>query len=360
MRFTAGSGDLAAAVARVAQGLPARPWEPVYGGILVTAGGGVRLTASDGDVTFTADLETAEIPSRADYGSFVLPGLIAEVSRYLAKGSVDIFSDGKTATVGTGKSSFTFPAQDGKDFPSWKIPDWTESPAGEIDAEEFASAVRKVSAAASKTEVHLSCVNLVPEPGKLNLVSTDRYRMGIVVLDYPDQNDYGDVEILVPVKAIERFARSAEGSVRLSWDDSTVRMAADGFQVTARRLAGKFLPWRKVLGKMPGEWIETPREDLIRAVRMAALVAGPENRITLGFGDQVTVEAQGERGTCHEEIPVKTGLDISFPLGAQALLDGLNAAGGETVDLAVTPGALPVLWLRGGDLKFMIQSRRDN
>lgn len=361
MRFVIDSGELSAAVARVAAGLPAHPQKPVYGGILATIGTGLALTASDGDITFTADAELLD--DAYDQGKLIFPRVITEMTRYLPEGAVQVSCDGTTAQLTAGKSSFTLPVMDGGDFP-FAEPGETESPDEKLDAEEFAAAVKRVLPAASESEPHLDSVMLVTgggmetgsvPDGRLTLIATNRYKMAVTSAEFggtvPD-------EILVPAKVIGRFARSATGTANLTWDSSLVSMRADGLRVITRRYEAKYPDWRKVMSRAPRDWFGIPCDDVIRAVRAAALVAPRtahlDPSIWLEFSaDGLRVSAGGEKGSCAGLIPCEPAVRLTTLAGAQMLLDGL------TGEMAVLEGKRPVLWFRDGDYRYMLQSRQE-
>ena len=119
LAFSADRKPLAEAIIRASQGLSNRPQNPVHAGMLITSTGTeiLHLTASDGDVTFTASCD-ADITGN---GSCILPGrMLAEISRYFTGDAVIFEEKDTTAEITTGKSSFTLSSSDAEKFPSWE------------------------------------------------------------------------------------------------------------------------------------------------------------------------------------------------------------------------------------------------
>lgn len=356
MRFTADRKELTAAVQRASQGLSSRPQNPVHAGILVDAGSGVDFTAGDGDTEFTAGLDCDT--DVTETGSAILPGkMLAEIMKYFTGDTVTIAVNEDTAEITAGKSAFTLAAQDGSKYPSWSSP---PAPVLKLDGGEFSSAVQKVAPAASKADMVLGTVCLSAMERKLFITCTDRRCLGIVSLEPSRwlQGEFGE-QVLVPVSVMERFARIApEGTVSLGWDDRLVALSTAGTQVVSRQVAGKYFGWLPGL-RDPGEWVMADTDELTRAVRMAALAAGDESGITFTFGkDDLTVSAQGQAQSASRVTTGYQGDTMSFLLGADMIIHGL-AGCGSVVQMAFAVKPRPVLAMRSGGLRWIVQPRRE-
>ncbi len=354
MIITAGRQEVQAAITQAAQGLPAHPANPVHAGMLISASpSGIALTAGDGDVIFTAQLDVIpEVP-----GKVILPGrMLADISGYFTGEEVSIDCSGSRAEIISGRSRFSLSLAPGDQYPSWDIPG--ETGLITVDAQSFAAAVKQVSPAASRTSAVLRTIRLTPGDGKLFLAATNHSALGVTSLgegvpDYPPA--------LVPVSVMERFARVIpEGDLSLGWDDSLISMSVPGLQVISRQVQGKYLEWQKITAQEPGLSATVNVKEMAKAVRMASLVAG-DDRIEFCFagGGMMTVRAQGSSGSSQEEIPSGYEGDAAlFLLGAQLVLEGLAGCPGETVQLKFTEPRKAV-YFRDGTYVWMVQPRRE-
>jgi DNA polymerase-3 subunit beta len=364
--ISAARKDLMEAINRASQGIPGKPLNPVYAGMLIrTLEERIQLVASDGDVTFTS---TAPADIRSP-GAVVLPGkMLTEVSRYFTGDSIGIECPGDSpyAELVLPRSRFRLHATPAEKYPDWAQPPY---PIGEVPAEEFASILKKVAKAAdsSGNTPALETVNLSMLQDRLFAVSTDRYRMGLASLDFLSKSLRADVippdPALVPRGVAERFARVLEdGVVSLGWNESLISMQALSFGVISRLISGKFLPWQSML-KEPEGWFTADTEELIRSIRMAALVAA-DDKVTLDFAkDELTVSAATGTGEASSTLGT-SGWDcdpVSLLFGAQMLLDGLSGCDSVT-RMALLPagGSRPQpLLMESGNYRWLSQSRRE-
>lgn len=370
LTFSANREYLAEAIQRASQGLAGKPPQPIYAGMLIRAGslsgpsraesplpGMIDITASDGDMTFTATMDAAI----EEQGTVMFPGkMLFEISRYFTGKTITIdYRDGGTAEITAGRAKFTLSADPGKKYPKWlDLP-----PAiGTIDAEDFATAIRRVAPAASRTHpVHRS-IYLHPGLNDLYVVATDSSRMAVMV---PSWEDGAGMEIpadpLVPVPVMERLAKAAadEDFIQLGWNDKIIGFSTPGLQVTSRLNSGTFPKnWKKILDSAPENWVTFDAGELTRVVKMA-LLAADEGRVDLIFeGSDLHVIASQQGREFSDYVDTDfSGEPVTLLLGGQVLLDGLSGCRGEAKITFTTPDK-PV-FLRSGDYSYMCQPRHD-
>jgi DNA polymerase III subunit beta len=359
MIFTADRKELAEAIGRVAAGLPARPAQPVYAGLHLLAGAdnAVKLTSSDGEMRFTSSADAGVVQQ---CGSCVVPGkLLSDISSYWAAGTVTFAREGSQLLITSGRSTFTLTAADGDIYPAWKedVPAFLA-----VSGEELARGLRSVASSAGDQPVVLSGISMETDGDQLILVCTDHSRLAVASL-VPGSFTLvkAPAPTILPAKTGERFARSCEGEVIIGWDDSLILMQHSGLRMTARRIAGNFLPWRSVAELTPaGGWVTLDTRELSRAVRMAQLATTGWEWITFTFtAGELAVSAAGQEGrACTEYVSCDyAGEEISSDFGARFLLDGL-AGCGDTAEMAVLHQRESKLFIRSEGWDYMIQSRR--
>lgn len=357
--------ELGAAVTRAAQGLPSRPVQPVYAGMLFTPipdMGIVQITAGDGEVMFLAAC-FAKIDGDE---SFILPGkVITDIFKYLSGETVTITFGGSLATIAAGRASYAFPAVEGDKYPSW-AESGTEY-LGVVDGAEFADLTRCAVPAASKSDSRptLRTVALSLADDKLTMVATDSYRMAVVTQQFSPslvENEPPE-QVLVPSWVMERFARvCGDDEVAIGWDRARVVLGTQGLKVVARQIAGKYLDWRKVIAKRDAADLGADAKvlDLIRAVKAAALVAGEAAGIRLEFSEDehIHIRAEGNGGSCDELIASSyDGDTVSFIIGPQMLLDGLAGCDEEVTFRFSSNPLAPVFMEDEGWFEYFMQPR---
>jgi DNA polymerase III subunit beta len=352
MIFTASRGELADAISRAASGLPSRPLQDIYAMIhVMTDEDSCWLTAGDGDTIVSAAVSGLV----SSGGSCAVPGrMLAEMAKYFAGSSVTLRHDSGMLEITAGRSRMALPAIDGGAYPKWLPP---PAPSIWLDGEQFTAAIRKVAPAAGSTPPALTAVCLDVNGDVLRLVASDGGKMAYAEVKASLAGPPPAAPALLPARAARRFA--ATGSLGIGWDDALIGMQADGARMASRQIAGKYLPWQKVLAKEPGKAVAADARELTRALRMAQLAAGDTGRVQLAFsGDGLAVSSGDEGRECSEHVSLDyDGDDVTFLFGAQDLLDGL-AGCGAVPGLAFTRPPAP-LFLRDGEFRWMIAPRRE-
>jgi len=354
--FSADRVELASAITRAAQGLPSRPAQPVYAGLLLRADAdGLHLTASDSEMRFTS----RAYASVHEDGHCVAPGrLLADLSGYWTGEQVTFRTEGSQLTVASGRSQFTLTVSDGDIYPSWQ----EDVPAlFRLDGEELAHAVRSAASSVADAPAVLTGILMEENGDHLTLVSTDHSRMAVAEVPFTKGADWDEgrpASTILPVKTGERFIRGCEGEVSAGWDDSLILLEYPGLRMTTRRIEGKFLPWRNVTKLNPEDgWVSVSSKELSRAVRVAQLATTGFEWVTFTFTEGELAVSAGQEGRESREYVECThaGEDLSIGLAARFVLDGL-AGCGDTAEMSVLRDKL---FMRGGGFHYMIQSRRE-
>lgn len=356
MRFTADRNALAGAVASAAQGLPARPQNPLQAGLLVSNQQEiVQVTASDGFTTFNC---IADAESEED-GTFVFPRVLAEIARALPAGEVRVTAGAGTGVISCGKSSFTVPVADGKGypFPSLELP-----VTAEVDGPGFRMALRKVLPALDLNSVTPAFTAVRMEVGlNLGLVATDSYTIAVsdCDADVTDCDHEGKV-VLLPGRVAEKAARMEGARMALCLDGSTVQVRSGGFSITCPQLSAKYPRWDIILS-MGEQWAKLP-EDLGDAVKRAALTLGEKEPVSLSFAAQtdelpgeLVVSTDGSKGGFTETFGFDEykGPPVTVRVGHLLLRDALNWCDEVSVEIG-----RPLLF-RGEGVRYLVQTRRD-
>jgi DNA polymerase-3 subunit beta len=358
LKLTADRKSLCEAIQRASQGLSSRPQNLVHAGMLIKLdpiSGMLEITASDGDVAFTAFV----LADTSDSGKIILPGkMLSEISRYFTGNSVSVECRETTAKVISGKSEFTLSLSPGEDYPKWsKSPE----PLGRLDAGIFADSVKSVSVAASRIHPVMRGMRLELEDEKLLMTCTDGSRMAFAspVLDAATLKTgiARPSPILAPAAVIDRFSRVTEGEVSFGWTDgiNLLGLWTKGLEMVTPLTAGEFHKSWVMIREEHDPQLPVDAIELTRMVKIAALAAGDQGTVKLGFSGGITVQASGDAGYSEVLDADPSGV-ASFPesleFTPQYLLDGLT---GENVTLSWTGRAL---MMNSAGRRYLCQPRR--
>jgi DNA polymerase III subunit beta len=335
LRATCSRADLASALGTVARALSSRGTVQVLGGIhLERAGDRLTLAATDMEISLRASV-AAEVTGDA---AVVVPGrLIADLVRLLPDDTVTLaFEAGEgVVTVESGSHSSRLNVYSAEDFP--RLPP-LDVELHRVDAPALLATVEKVGRAASRDESRpvLTGILVRFEAGKLVMAATDSYRLAVkeTALDAAAP----DLEAIIPARALQELARLGAGAedVGLGVHENYVIFSAGDVWLTSRRIDGQFPNYRQLLPETFEAELTIPREPLLEVVRRAGLMAQRNAPLRLRFSaGELTVSAQTQDvGEARESLPVDyAGDDLEIGFNPDFLRDGLEAVGGETVQL---------------------------
>jgi DNA polymerase-3 subunit beta len=319
--------------------------------LIIAENGKIRIIASDGEVSFTANCE-ADV-KEAD--SVILPGrMLSEFSRYFGR-SVSVESDGTSAVITSGKSRFSLSASPGAKFPKWlEFPDVL----GKLDAEDFAEAVKVVNVAATRNDPVLRAVRMEISDGKLLMLSTDRSRMALaspqITAVTLKADIAGDPTVLIDASILERFSHVLGSEVSFGWNATLAGVSTEGLTVTAPQVAGEYVKGWEMITRDYLPDVPVDADALLDAVKAATLAAGDRGTVRLVFAEDLTVEASGDAGYHSSLEWLGTGEPRTLDFTPKYLIDGITACKDE-LTLSWTGRAL---LMSSGDVRYLVQPRR--
>ena len=174
------------------------------------------------------------------------------------------------------------------------------------------------------------------EGDTLVMAATDSYRLA--VKETPLSAAGPDLEAIIPARALQELARIAANSedVQLGVHENHVLFSAGDVWLTSRRIDGQFPNYKQLIPETFEIEITTQRAPLLEVVRRAGLMAQRNAPLRLRFADgQLTVSAQTQDvGEATESVPIEfDGEELEIGFNPDFLRDGLDAVGGETVQL---------------------------
>lgn len=364
MRVTILQENLAKIVGAAGRAVASRPQLPVLANILLKAEKG-KLTAVGTDMMMTVGMAAGG--KIEEEGAVTVPARdLTALTSGLPAGTVELTSDGAAVTVAAGRTKAKLMGMAAGDFPEI---DGKGKRAFEVGKEEWEKAVEKILGCAAGDEgrpiltgVKIETRDQRPETSKnrLRLTATDGYRLGVaeVEVEKPDL----DEAIVIPGRTLGEAVRLASGKSLTAelTDDGGVRFRFEDGWVKGKLLAGEYPAVDKIIPTEFEAEIAIDREELEKAVKLAAIFARESaNIVRWKIGNVVADDGQeeykltisanspqiGENET-EVEITGKGSGEIAF--NSRYLLDLLTAtSGAERLTFkmagAVKPGVFGIV-----------------
>lgn len=350
VKFRVDQGALNDAVTWTARTLPQRP------AIAVLAG--VRITASDGQVTLSSfDYEvsaTSHVEADVDAAGEVLVSgrLLASICKNLPSKPVSVTLDGSKLRIVCGAAKFTLASMPLDTYPH--LPDMPAT-IGHADADALAKAVGQVASAAATDDTLplLTTIHLDFTPERIVLMATDRYRLAVRTLEWSAASDDIEMAAIVKAKTLQGMTNSSGGAGEAAISLATATGAPQilgidqaGRQMTSQLVDGDYPPVAKLFPDSSLSVAVVDRQEMLEALNRVALVADRSAPVRLTFTEGgLTLNAgQSEDAQAQEELPCHLeGEDIESAYNPGFLRDGLKAIEDPYVRLAFTQPAKPVV-----------------
>jgi DNA polymerase-3 subunit beta len=225
--------------------------------------------------------------------------------------------------------------------------------------------VSQVARAASRDEARPVLTGVLVEISREGcvLVATDSYRLAVRELVATAD---GEAKAIVPERALTEAGRAAsaddKGTVEVLVDESQISFRAGGLTLTSRLIEGEFPNFRQLLPETHESRLTVSRQQLLDAVRRVGLLARDTTPVRLEFnalGVKLS-SSSPDLGQAVETVEARyEGEDLTVAFNPQYLIDGLNAAVGESVRLDVRDGLKPgVVHGEGDEFSYLVMPVR--
>ena len=355
MKVTCPREELAQKLGVVGRAVSSRTSVNILTGIMLRAEDGrLSLAATDMEISLRVTLD-AQVEEE---GSVVIPGrLLVDIVRLLPAGEVTLEhrAEEGIAHLVCGSASYGLHTYSPDDFP--RLPEIAPDESFSIERAALLDTIMKVSRSASRDESRpvLTGVLVRFEAGKLIMAATDSYRLSVKETEI-NEGPAGEIEAIVPARALSELARIAQASDADSLTDgiqeNQIVFGVDDVWLTARRIDGQFPNYRQLLPETFEAEVELPREELLDVVRRTGLMAQRKSPLRLRFEEgQLTISAQTQDvGEAHESLPAAYTADpIEIGFNAEFLRDGLESLEDDQVRLRLISPLRPGLIQGAGD-----------
>lgn len=242
-----------------------------------------------------------------------------------------------------GRSQYTIHGLPAEEYPA--LPEVAGDISAEISQAGMRDLIRSTVFAASRDETRaiLTGVLLEREGESVKMVATDSYRLAVKTVPADQVRVLAGEErweVIIPARALHELNRMLDPSadqtpVRIKASPQQIAFEVGPYFLISRLIEGQFPNYSRLLSIEPNRALTVNREDLLGAIKRAAIVARTEASKILFRAEEgtLTISAEsGDVGRAHEELPgALEGESIEIAFSAEYLTDVLGVMESETV-----------------------------
>jgi DNA polymerase-3 subunit beta len=352
--------NLARGLSVVSRAVSSRSTLPVLANVLLrTEDAGLKLTATNLEIGITC-----WIPGRIDTeGATTIPARLLTdlVSALPSSEKVDLELQGTdTLHIRAGRFATHVKGIDADEFPT--IQTAGERPTTRISQKVLRKALSETTFAAASDEARPILTGVLArfEGDRLTLAAADNYRIAVRTIDVLDPVEAASV--VIPARSLhelERVLADTDDPVELvlAQARNQVLFHLDGVDIVSRLIDGQFPNYQQVLPATHATAAELDREELLRAVRPAALIASSSaNIVKLQVGGDIgiTVTAAAEVGDYTGGVEaVIEGDPTTIAFNARYLNDVLTNVTADRFTLELNGPLSPGVFRPVGDAAYV-------
>jgi DNA polymerase-3 subunit beta len=308
--------NLARGLSVVSRAVSTRSTLPVLANVLLkTEDAGLKLTATNLEIGITY-----WVPGKIESdGATTVPAkLLTDYVNALQGGErVDLeLTAGETLHLRAGRSESHLKGIDADEFPA--IQTAGERPTTRIAQNVLRQALEETAFAAASDEARpiLTGVLARVEGSTLTLAAADNYRIAVKTI--PILDAVAETSVVIPARALNELARILSDvdepvDIVLAQARNQILFHLEGVDLVSRLIDGQFPNYQQVLPQSHTTRAVLDREELLRAVRPAALIAHESANIV-----KLQIDANGNAG-----ITVSANAEVGDHVGqVEAAVEG--------------------------------------
>jgi len=329
--------------------------------LLKTEDAGLKLTATNLEIGITY-----WVPGKieSDGATSVPARLLTDLVNSLPGGEpIDLeLGDGETLHIRSGRFESNIKGISADDFPT--VQTAGERPVTRIPQNVLRHALDETAFAAASDEARPILTGVLArfEGDQLTLAAADNYRIAVKTITILDPVE--ETSVVIPARALHELSRvltdtDSPVSVVLAHARNQILFHLEGVDLVSRLIDGQYPNYQSVLPASHSTRAVLDREELLRAVRPAALIAHESaNIVKLGVGldgdPGITVSANAEVGDHVGRIEAQVdgdGTTIAF--NARFLADVLTNVDAEQFALELNGPLSPGVFKPLGDDRYV-------
>ena len=362
MKLSVMQENLARGLSVVSRAVSARSTLPVLANVLLkTEDAGLKLTATNLEIGITY-----WVPGKVDEdGATTVPAKLLTdlVSSFQGGDRIDLeLGAGETLHLQCGRFASHLKGIDADEFPA--IQTAGERPTTRIAQKILRRALEETAFAAASDEARPILTGVLArfEGDTVTLAAADNYRIAVKTI--PILDAVADVSVVVPARALLELGRILADTdepveIVLAQARNQILFHLDGVDLVSRLIDGQFPNYQQVLPSSHTTRAVLDREELLRAVRPAALIAHESaNIVKLQIGTDgeagITVSANAEVGDHVGQVEASVegdGTTIAF--NARYLADVLTNVDADEFALELNGPLSPGVFRPIGDDQYV-------
>jgi DNA polymerase-3 subunit beta len=329
--------------------------------LLKTEDGGLKLTATNLEIGITywvpGKIET-------DGATSVPARLLTDLVNSLPGGEPIVLelSEGETLHIKAGRFESNIKGIPAEDFPT--VQTAGERPITRVAQKVLRQALDETAFAAASDEARPILTGVLArfEGDQLTLAAADNYRIAVKTITVLDPVE--ETSVVIPARALTELSRILADvddpvSIVLAHSRNQLLFHVEGIDLVTRLIDGQYPNYQSVLPATHATRAVLDREELLRAVRPAALIAHESaNIVKLGVGLEgdpaITVSANAEVGDHIGRVEAAVegdGTTIAF--NARFLADVLTNVDAEQFALELNGPLSPGVFRPIGDDRYV-------
>ncbi|MFQ5674652.1 MAG: DNA polymerase III subunit beta [bacterium] len=194
---------------------------------------------------------------------------------------------------------------------------------------------------------------------RLRMVATDGHRLSFIEKEIQLPEEFKELKVLVPKKALAecgRLAAESDEPVEIMTDENHIYFRVGKRQLVSRLLAGQFPNYEMVLPKENNRVVQLSGDALAAALRRVSLVSDERSRavrmvVSPGRIDLSCRRADDDEEAREDVMANYEGEEFEMGFNSQYMLDYFTVSPGGDVRLEFKDGQGPAL-LRPGEDEF--------
>ena len=304
----------------------------------------IKLTATDLDIGISCVVPV----NTQESGVITIPAKrFSDIIKELPGSEVSIVTKkNNLMLIETESCRFRIMGTGVEDFP--KLPGFKDKEAIKLDQADLKHMLHLTSFAVSFDESRYVLNGILFQISKntLLLVATDGKRLAVAEKKLK-QNINKDIQMIVPIKAIQELTRSLqdEGELGLVLGNNQVLFELDGVVIISRLIEGEFPDYHQVIPPLNDNKIRVSREEFLLAVKRAALLSTPDYQAVKleAFKNRLVIsKSTPDVGESREELPAEyTGKEMIVGFNPGYLIDVLKNLSLDNIEFEVSDAEKP-------------------
>ncbi len=354
--------NLARGLSIVSRAVSSRSTLPVLANVLLkTEDAGLKLTATNLEIGITY-----WVPGKIETdGATTVPAkLLTDLVNSLPAGDkIDLeLTAGESLHLRSGRFETHIKGIDAEEFPA--IQAAGERPTTRVAQDVLRKALNETTFAAASDEARPILTGVLArfEGNQLTLAAADNYRIAVKTI--PILDAVPETSVVIPARALNELARVLSDTndaveIVLAGGRNQVLFHLEGVDLVSRLIDGQFPNYQQVVPKEHTTRAVLDREELLRAVRPAALIAHESANIVKfqvgGEGEAgITVSANAEVGDHVGQVEAAVeGNETTIAFNARYLADVLTNVDAEQFALELNGPLSPGVFKPVGDDSYV-------